>query len=163
VAVVLALGTVLAASGPWPVPASAQDRSTSGTAPAATTAEPGADLGRLRERVAAFWAARIEGDAKAQWELLEPRGRGRLTPAEYVAGPGVVRYLGYQVEDASVEGYFATVKVRLLVHTILPSRQQQRIQPRAALVSDRWVRIGGIWYRSLEQQEAAEPTREAGG
>ena len=50
---------------------------------------------------AAFWAARVAGDPKAQWELLEPRGRGRMTPLEYVPGPGAMKYLAYQVETAA--------------------------------------------------------------
>ena len=116
-----------------------------------------ADLDQLRERAAAFWAARVAGDSKGQWELLEPRGRGRITPAEYVAVRGAVKYLAYQVEDATVDGYFGTVKVRLLVQMLPPSVQQRRrVAPSGALVNDRWVRVGGTWYRSMEQDQPTE-------
>jgi hypothetical protein len=110
------------------------------------------DVERLRERAAAFWAARVAGDPKAQWELLEPRGRGRLTPLEYVPGPGAMKYLAYQVEDATVNGYFADVSVRILVQPILPTARKAKIGPSGTVVKDRWVRIGGTWYRSLEQE-----------
>jgi hypothetical protein len=110
------------------------------------------DVERLRERAAAFWAARVAGDPKAQWELLEPRGRGRLTPLEYVPGPGAMKYLAYQVENATVSGYFADVSVRLLVQPILPVARKSKVGPSSTVVTDRWVRIGGTWYRSLEQQ-----------
>lgn len=131
------------------IPASVVDRTASVPADG--------DREALRQRVAAFWAARVEGDARAQWELLEPRGRGRLAPADYAPAQGVVKYLAYQVEDASVEGYFARVTVRLLVRTTLPSaRQVARIVPSHALLKDRWVRIGGVWYRALEQGEQGE-------
>lgn len=119
--------------------------------PSAATAD---EKEALRARAAAFWAARVDGDAKAQWEVLEPRGRGRLTPADYAPARPAVRYLAYQVEDATVNGYFATVTVRLLVQAILPSRQGSgKVIPSTAVVKDGWVRIGGIWYRSLEQSE----------
>jgi hypothetical protein len=137
--------------------ARAQDSS---SAPAPAASAPAADVDQLRERAAAFWAARVAGDPKGQWELLEPRGRGRVTPAEYASVRGAVKYLAYQVEDATVDGYFGTVKVRLLVQILPPSVQQRRkIPPSGTLVSDRWVRVGGIWYRSVEQpqDELAEP------
>ena len=87
----------------------------------------------------------MAGDAKGQWELLEPRGRGRLTAAEYAPGGGPVKYLAYQVEGATLDGYFATVDVRLLVQIVLPTARRQRIDPSSGLVHDRWVRIGGVW------------------
>ena len=120
-------------------------------APVAERAVAASEVERLRERAAAFWAARVAGDPNAQWELLEPRGRGRFTPLEYVPGPGAMKYLAYQVEDATVSGYFADVSVRLLVQPILPAARKQKIGPSSTVVQDRWVRIGGTWYRSLEQ------------
>jgi hypothetical protein len=120
--------------------------------PASGDAVAAAEVERVRERAAAFWAARVAGDPNAQWELLEPRGRGRLTPLEYVPGPGAMKYLAYQVENATVSGYFADVSVRLLVQPILPPTRKTKIGPSSTLVQDRWVRIGGTWYRSLEQQ-----------
>jgi hypothetical protein len=123
-----------------------------GTAPASGDAVTAAGVDSLRERAAAFWAARVAGDPNAQWELLEPRGRGRLTPLEYVPGPGALKYLAYQVEDATVSGYFADVTVRVLVQPILPTARKTKIGPSGTVVKDRWVRIGGTWYRSLEQE-----------
>ena len=119
--------------------------------PVAERAVAASEVERLRERAAAFWAARVAGDPNAQWEFLEPRGRGRFTPLEYVPGPGAMKYLAYQVEDATVNGYFADVSVRLLVQPILPAARKQKIGPSSTVVQDRWVRIGGTWYRSLEQ------------
>jgi hypothetical protein len=124
---------------------------------ASDAAAPGssaADVDSLRERVAAFWAARVAGDFAKQWELLEPRGRGRISVAEY-APQSVVKYLGYQVEDANVKGYFASVRVRLLVQAVIPTAQNRKIAPSAVGVKDVWVRIQGTWYRSMEQGEDA--------
>jgi hypothetical protein len=152
---VLVVGCVAALPDSGPVtPAEAQSPSGAPIASPATPAAAAAD--RLRERAAAFWAARVAGDSKAQWELLEPRGRGRLTPAEYDASGGAVKYVAYQVEDASIDGYFATVRVRIIAQPILPIAQGRKIGPASVVATDRWVRIRGIWYRSLEQ-EGGEP------
>ena len=78
-----------------------------------------------------------------------PAGRGRFTPLEYVPGPGALKYLAYQVENATVNGYFADVSVRILVQPILPAARKAKIGPSSTVVQDRWVRIGGTWYRSL--------------
>ena len=146
VAVVLA---VLGAAG---CVASAPARSTpASSAPLGSAA----DIQTLRERAAAYWAARLAGDLRTQWELLEPRGSGRLTAEEYGAGRGGVRYLGYQVEDATVNGFFATVKVRVLFQPVLPSSGPSRVAPpMAGDVADGWVRIGGLWYHRLEEGES---------
>jgi hypothetical protein len=130
------------------------------SAPAQSTPASSAPLGSaadtqaLRERAAAYWAARLAGDVRTQWELLEPRGSGRLTAEEY--GPGrSVRYLGYQIEDATVSGYFATVKVRLLFQPILPPSAATRVvPPMVSVAADGWVRIGGLWYHRLEEGES---------
>jgi hypothetical protein len=130
-------------------PTPAAERAPAAERPVAASAS---EVDRLRERAAGFWAARVAGDPNAQWEFLEPRGRGRFTPLEYVPGPGAMKYLAYQVEDATVSGYFADVSVRLLVQPILPAARKQKIGPSSTVVQDRWVRIGGTWYRSLEQE-----------
>lgn len=124
------------------------------TPPVATAAE----IQTLRERTAAFWAARVANDPVKQWDLLEPRGQGRMTALEYGGVPRAVKYIAYQVEDATVRGYFATVKVRLIVQPILPTRSQRQIPPAAVVIDDRWVRVKGTWYRTLEQEEGGTQT-----
>jgi hypothetical protein len=152
----LAAGFALLLSVLAGLPGCAVTRDAANPAPPPPPASEGAvaasEVERLRERAAAFWAARVAGDPNAQWELLEPRGRGRFTPLEYVPGPGAMKYLAYQVENATVSGFFADVSVRLLVQPILPAARKTKIGPSSTLVQDRWVRIGGTWYRSLEQE-----------
>lgn len=143
-------GLVLVSGAVPATPGGAQSAapSPSSAAPAAAATESDAQV--LRERAARFWAARMADDYNGQWELLEPRGRGRMTPQEYGAGRGSVRYIAYQVEDATVKGYFATVKVRVLFQPVLPSAR--RVGVKAAVLEDRWVRVGGVWYRRLDEE-----------
>src|SRR5262249_6845480 len=117
----------------------------------------------LRALAAEFWAARVAGNVDAQWQLLEPRGKGRLSPAEYAGGPGAVKYLAYQVEDAKVDGFFAVVHVRILVQPLLSAVTGQAVAPAATMVEDRWVRIRGVWYRTLEQEEPQGPPQAGKG
>ena len=114
------------------------------------TASP-IEVQTLRERAASYWAARMSEDDQAQWELLEPRGKGRMTAKEYAAGRHGVRYLGYQVEDAIIDGYFAVVKVRLLVQAMHP--RLAAIPPQPILIDDQWVRVGGSWYRQTDTSQ----------
>jgi len=126
---------------------------------AAAPATPAVSEGQaqtLRERAAAYWAARMQGDDNTQWELLEPRGRGRITAQEYAAGRQGVRYLGYQIEDAAIDGYFAIVKVRLLFQPIL--QRSSGIPVQTLLMDDQWIRVAGTWYRQLDERQA--PKRE---
>ena len=76
--------------------------------------------------------------------------------------PRAVKYLGYQVEGASVRGYFAKVKVRLIVQPVLPSAPNRAVAPSAVVIDDTWVRIGGTWYRSLEQEDGRAPSESRG-
>src|SRR5262249_32578867 len=108
------------------------------------------EISVLRERAATFWAARVAGDAETQWQLLEPRGKGLLTPQQYGEVPTGGKVLAYQVLDATTNGYFATVKVKLLVQQMLSSPGQVRtLAAQTTIVEDGWIRIGGVWYRRM--------------
>jgi hypothetical protein len=146
----IALGAV-GCAGP------ARTATTPAPAAASTVPEPSeAQVQSLRERAAAYWAARMSGDDRTQWELLEPRGQGRLTPQEYATERKGIKYLGYQIEDATIDGYFATVKVRLLFQPLLQRMVSVPVQ--TVLMDDPWVRVRGTWYRQLDDRQA--PRRE---
>ena len=126
------------------------------TASTPAAVAPDGQVQTLRERTAMYWAARMEGDDKTQWDLLEPRGRGRVTPQEYATERKGVRYLGYQVEEAAIAGYFAIVKVRVLFQPILPRMVGVSVQ--TVLLDDQWIRVGGTWYRQMDDRQP--PRRE---
>lgn len=117
----------------------------------ASTAATERQVQTLRERAAAYWAARMAGDDKTQWDLLEPRGRGRITAQEYAAERKGIRYLGYQVEDATIDGYFAVVKVRLLFQPVLT--RMVNVPTQTVLMDDQWIRVGGTWYRQMDDRQ----------
>lgn len=126
-------------------------------APTAPMAAPAQDeMLRLRERTAAFWAARVARDFRAQWELLEPRVKGRVSAEEYASGRGALRYLGYEVGEATIDGAFATVKVRVIAQLPPIGGPGQRPMLHAGLVEDRWIKVDGIWYRNQDQDRGEQ-------
>ncbi len=122
--------------------------------PAAAPASPDETMA-LKRRVAGFWMARVKGDFLAQYAYLEPRQKGRIAPQEYGRGGGVAEFLAYQVEDAAIDGSFATVQVRVLVRVNLPLATKQRTGPVATLLPDQWIRVDGTWYRIEEPADGA--------
>ena len=148
------LGSVAAAQGK-----AVEQKAAEAKAAPAPSAED--EIMVLKQRAAAFWQARINRDFRAQWELLEPRVKGRVAADEYSAGRGGVRYLAYQVEDVTTTGLFATVKVRVLAQPAVAALVGRRITPQAVLLDDPWVRVGGVWYRRLESDESGPPQRPA--
>ncbi|HEV2055366.1 MAG TPA: hypothetical protein VGV06_09355 [Methylomirabilota bacterium] len=143
----LAVGLVLLQVVGWAASVPGQGVPAS-SAPVASEAEVPA----LQERAGAFWAARVAGDFETQWQFLEPRWKGRVTATEYGSDLTGARYLAFQVEGATVSGFFATVKVRLLVQHVLPlsAAGRTRVSPQATVVEDGWIRIGGVWFRRLD-------------
>ena len=124
----------------------AQAPPSTGGAPAATDDQP---LAELKKRVLAYWEARVKKDYRAEYDLLEPRARARVSPDEYGRGR-TVQYLAVQVEGAEQNGNFARVNVRLLVRLILPIPARVQARTDSTQIEDHWVLIGGAWYRSSE-------------
>ena len=125
------------------------------SAPPAAEPRPEASLEELKKRVLAYWEARARKDYRAEWELLEPRARARISADEYGRGR-MVQYLAAQVEGAERRGNFARVAVRLLVrvtHPLLPGGARTE----STTLGDHWVLIGGTWFRSLEADAGTEP------
>jgi hypothetical protein len=106
----------------------------------------------LRQRAADYWAARVSRDYRVQWELSEPRLKGRITPEEYARGKGAIQYLGYEVGDAKIDGSFATVQVKVIARVSLP-RSQAKPVIRSATVGDAWIKVEGVWYRRTDQPQ----------
>src|SRR5262245_35734885 len=123
-----------------------------GTAPTpAPVSQPGADETlTLRQRAAEYWAARVARAYKTQWELSEPRLKGRITSEEYGAGRGAIQYLGYDVGDADIKGSFASVQVKVVARITLPSSKAKPVL-KTATVPDHWIKVDGVWYRRADQ------------
>lgn len=123
-------------------------RAQPGSEPSPAELRPEATLEQLRERVRAYWEARVRKDYRTEYELLEPRARARTSPDEYGRGRAV-EYLAAQVEGVERRGNFARVAVRLLVNVMHPLLPGGSRRP-ATVIEDQWVLLEGVWYRTLE-------------
>jgi hypothetical protein len=161
VSVVEAAGRAIVAAGlVWlalgAAPARADEAANASAAAAVPAAGESADeVLRLRQRAAGFWAARVARDFRQQWTYMEPRLRGKVSQDEYRHGRGTVGYLAYQVEDATITGNFATVKVRLVVDVTVTTMQggTRRVPRQTVVLDDPWVRVGGVWHRRMDGDE----------
>ncbi len=122
-----------------------------GVSTAQGTAPGPDDTLALRQRAAEYWAARVARDYRAQWELSEPRLKGRITAEEYAAGRGAIQYLGYDVGDADIKGSFASVQVKVIARITLPGSQSKPVV-KTQTVPDAWIKVEGVWYRRADQE-----------
>jgi hypothetical protein len=125
-----------------------------GTLPAQASAPSEEEALAVRQRAADYWAARVARDYRVQWDLSEPRLKGRITPEEYGTGKGAIQYLGYEVGNAKIDGSFATVQVKVIARVTLPKSQAKPVM-RTATLGDAWVKVDGVWYRRADQPEAS--------
>ena len=128
---------------------SAQSQAPPAAGPSGPAATEDPSLAELKKRVLAYWEARVKRDYRAEYDLLEPRAKARISADEYGRGR-TVQYLAVQVEGAEQNGNFARVAVRLLVRVVpaIPARVQARTE--STVLQDHWVLIGGAWHRSFE-------------
>jgi hypothetical protein len=124
---------------------------TSALPAAESTAAGSTEVDALRQRVASYWAARVARDSAAFWRLIEPRAQGRMTAEEYASQGANVTYTGYRVEEATINGNFATVKG--VPQLPLTRARGVAVAPHAALLDDEWVRVRGVWYRVIDKVE----------
>jgi len=104
----------------------------------------------------------VAGHIEAQWQLLEPRWKGIATAAEYGSGLTGGRWLAYQIEGVTINGLFATVKVRMLIQQILPpsAASHLRARPTGVVADDAWIRIRGVWYRNIDTGQSPSQTAQ---
>ena len=122
----------------------------------------------LRERVSAYWQARVE-QSESIFEFYAPEARDSATEG------GNIKFLEFALEGVELDGDTASVSVR--THTDFSLPPQFRNIPKRAfhpLITESWERVDGVWYKrptgsglgrlmqnpsksSSDRQEAAPP------
>lgn len=104
----------------------------------------------LRNRVAAYWDARVEGNAEKAYEIIDPEARKSMRFAIYAQRTGNVIILSYKIDNVEMDlkKNEATVRVE----------RSFRIRPGAIPINiddileqttdEQWVLIDGQWYMS---------------
>ena len=100
----------------------------------------------LRERVTAYWNHKINGEFDKSYEYESPLYRKQVNLISYIRSfnPEVlVKWTGMRIEKVFIEDEAATLDLKVKVKILnKPSRD---IEPETS-VSEKWVRVGGIWY-----------------
>lgn len=103
---------------------------------------------RLRERVRSYWDARIASDLLATYTLHEPAFRRVVTLTSFLQGRGVTKVLEYEILGERIEGELGNVKVKVK-STVTHSMLIKPVEPSWAEFEERWVLVGGEWYRKF--------------
>jgi hypothetical protein len=100
----------------------------------------------LRKRVAAYWETLIAGDLEEAFNFIEPKGQKTQNRSRFIAGMGNFIFLSYRIEDITMEGYRASVRVKR-TFKIQPGFIPIVIkEPASQTLTDPWVQINDIWY-----------------
>ena len=106
----------------------------------------------LRQRVAAFWKAMVDGDYAATYQFQDPFFRARNTSIAYQYRMGRIQYHGYSIDDVRIEGPRATVKskVKAEIKPFRASTGKTVVRPETEVpVTATWLWIDGDWYREF--------------
>lgn len=108
----------------------------------------------LRERAAALWQARVQGDWPTVYDLAVVPGQSVTSKDQFVAyqeKEGPFEYLSAQVEEAEILGDLGWVRV---IYAARP-KQFRGVPPTQVEVWDIWVRRDGQW-RPVPQASLSE-------
>jgi hypothetical protein len=104
----------------------------------------------LRQRVEEYWAGRVRGDYRRQWDCWA------LHCGRYDRRRGAIDYVGYEVGDVKIEGNSATVHVKVTARITLAGSQAKPVV-KTVTMPDAWVKAKGIWYRRADQPAPPTP------
>ena len=115
----------------------------------------------LRERVTAFWEARIKGDEVRAYQYEIFAHTGALTLTQYVqARSTTLKYMAYTIDTIQEQDNQAQVAVR--VHSRLDVPGMVEV-PLASIIRETWVRLDdGQWYRKFQPEKPGKTARRQG-
>ena len=100
----------------------------------------------LRQRVAAYWDARVSRTAEV-FDFYAPPDKGGPQKARDVSEGGNILFRTYEIEDIKIEGDSALIHLRVStdLHLTRPSGNAQ-VQ-RDAQIRETWVKVETTWYK----------------
>ena len=112
----------------------------------------------LKQRVTAFWEARIKGDEVSAYQYEIYAHTGALTVTQYVqARSPMLKYMAYTIDTIQEQEQEAQVTVNVQSRMDIPSMVEV---PLVAIVRETWVRLDdGQWYRNLQPEKPGKTAR----
>ena len=102
----------------------------------------------LRQRVAAYWEARIKGDTERAYELLDPAAREVISFTTYARRASQFIILNYRIEKISIEPNKKEAVVRVwrsfkIKPGAIPVRIDKVLEQSTL---SQWILVKGKWY-----------------
>ena len=112
----------------------------------------------LRQRVTAFWEARLQGDEVRAYQYLTYARTGELTATQYVqARSPTLQYMAYTIDTIQQQQNDARVTVNLQYRLTVPGMVDL---PMTMAIQEHWVRLDdGHWYRNLKPKQSGATAR----
>jgi len=111
----------------------------------------------LRARATQFWEARVKGDLAAQYDLLEPPARERVTLTGFYRSRSSVVFQSYKIQEVEAAGDEGWVTAMTTFRMNLP--QVSRFGPWDQGTIMHWIRVNGVWYVGYDQQNVKKPLK----
>lgn len=115
----------------------------------------------LRERVTAFWEARIKGDEAAAYQYETYAHTGEMTVTQYIqARSPMLKYKAYTIDTIQEQEQEAQVTVNLQYQMTIPGMVDM---PMTMPIQEQWVRLDDSqWYRNVKPKRPGQAARQPG-
>jgi hypothetical protein len=105
---------------------------------------------KLEQRVKKLWDARLSLDHDTSYEMFDFAYKASNPKKSYTDYMGIITYLAYNVEEISIAGNEAAVKMKIKYEvkpTIMPTAPKPiSIPPTESESPSTWVWVGNDWY-----------------
>ena len=115
----------------------------------------------LKQRVTAFWEARIQGDEVSAYQYEIYAYTGALTLTQYIqARSPTLKYMDYTIDNIQEQEKEARVTVSIECRTSIPGIVADI--PLDSVITEHWTRLDdGQWYRKSRKNKERKPNRIA--
>ncbi len=105
----------------------------------------------LKQRVAAFWEARLKGDELTAYQYEAYAYTGEMTATQYIQSRSpALKYMAYTIDTIEEQENQAQVTVKLQYQMSIPGMVDL---PLSMAIKERWVRFDNKWYRNLKSEK----------
>ena len=112
----------------------------------------------LKQRVTAFWEARLKGDEATAYQYEAYAYTGEMTATQYIqARSPALKYMAYTIDTIQEQENEAQVTVKLQYQMTVPGMVDL---PLATAIKERWVRFDNTWYRNLKSERPGKGNRQ---
>lgn len=125
------------------------------TAPESSPAES------LKQRVTAFWEARLQGDEVSAYQYEAYAYTGEMTATQYIqARSPTLKYMAYTIDTIQEQENQAQVTLRIQYRLDVPGMVDL---PMAMAIQERWDRLDDSqWYRNLKPEKPGKTADQKG-